>query len=250
MNMSPVKAVLSLVAAVALTVGALSTAHALEVNLTPEKGSIKVLHEGKLMTVQRIQDQGHIVDPMWAKTSRKCPPFCIQPRVPVDGVEIAGEYEVLQFMEEMVNTELGILIDARLPSWYKRGTIPGSINIPFTVFDHDPTHKDVIRALKLLGAEPRDVGSMTRGLEKTMASIGLASDEKTTYWDFTRAKELMLWCNGPWCGQSPRAIINLVNLGYPKEKIHYYRGGMQNWHLLGLTTIIPEATPMFEGGAE
>lgn len=249
--MRRVKALLSLLAGAAIIFGLQSPASALEVNLTPEKGFIKVLHEGKLMKVQRIQDQNHIVDPAWAKTSRKCPPFCIQPRVPAEGVEIAGEYEVLQFMEEMVNTELGILIDARLPSWYKRGTIPGSINIPFTVFDHEPTHADVLKALKLLGATPRgEVGGVTRGLEKTMATIGLGSDEKTTHWDFSRAKELMLWCNGPWCGQSPRAIKNLIKLGYPREKLHYYRGGMQNWNLLGLTTVIPEATPMFAGGKE
>jgi len=32
----------------------------------------------------------------------------------------------------------------------------------------------------------------------------------------------------------------LIKLGYPEEKMKYYRGGMQAWQLLGLTTIVPE----------
>ncbi|MGD8572392.1 MAG: rhodanese-like domain-containing protein, partial [Gammaproteobacteria bacterium] len=45
---------------------------------------------------------------------------------------------------------------------------------------------------------------------------------------------------GMWCGQSPRAIKGLLKLGYPAEKISYYRGGMQSWQMLGLTVVIPE----------
>ena len=60
------------------------------------------------------------------------------------------------------------------------------------------------------------------------------------YWDFSSAKNLLLWCNGMWCGQSPRAIQGLLKLGYPVEKLHYYRDGMQGWQILGLTVAIPE----------
>jgi hypothetical protein len=42
-----------------------------------------------------------------------------------------------------------------------------------------------------------------------------------------------------WCGQSPHAIKNLLALGYPAEKIYYYRGGMQAWQSLGLTVHTP-----------
>jgi rhodanese-related sulfurtransferase len=62
-------------------------------------------------------------------------------------------------------------------------------------------------------------------------------------WDFSRAKEIMLFCNGPWCDQSPRAIRGLVKLGYPVNKIHYYRGGMQDWLLLGLSVEVPTLPP-------
>ena len=38
---------------------------------------------------------------------------------------------------------------------------------------------------------------------------------KTEHWDFTAAKDLVVWCNGPACGQSPRAIRGLLDAGYP-----------------------------------
>jgi len=49
----------------------------------------------------------------------------------------------------------------------------------------------------------------------------------------------VLFCNGPWCDQSPRAIRGLRKIGYPADKLHYYRGGMQDWLIMGLTTIVP-----------
>ena len=62
---------------------------------------------------------------------------------------------------------------------------------------------------------------------------------KTDAWDFSGAKKLAFWCNGPACGQSPRAIKGMLSAGYPAEKLLYYRGGMQMWQLWGLTTVIP-----------
>ncbi|MGA1179662.1 MAG: rhodanese-like domain-containing protein, partial [Marivivens sp.] len=35
--------------------------------------------------------------------------------------------------------------------------------------------------------------------------------------------------------QSPTAIRNLLEVGYPAERIFYYRGGMQAWRMLGLS---------------
>jgi len=39
-----------------------------------------------------------------------------------------------------------------------------------------------------------------------------------------------------WCGQSPTNIKDLLALGYPAHKIKWYRGGMQDWEILGLNT--------------
>jgi rhodanese-related sulfurtransferase len=154
----------------------------------------------------------------------------------VAGVELVTEFELFEFMENRVNTHQGLIIDARLPDWYLRGTIPGSVNIPFTIFQRDPTDAKFKRAFEMLGVRPRGpVGTFTRITDQV-----LGSGDKTELWDFSAAKELVLWCNGPWCGQSPHAIRALVKQGYPAKKIHYYRGGMQMWQILGLTTVVPD----------
>ena len=33
------------------------------------------------------------------------------------------------------------------------------------------------------------------------------------------------------------AIKAMLREGYPADKIFYYRGGMQAWHILGLTVV-------------
>ena len=58
-------------------------------------------------------------------------------------------------------------------------------------------------------------------------------------WDFSKAKTLVLFCNGIWCPQSSINIKTLVKLGYPADKIKWYRGGMQDWFSVGLTTVKP-----------
>jgi rhodanese-related sulfurtransferase/glutaredoxin len=44
----------------------------------------------------------------------------------------------------------------------------------------------------------------------------------------------IFFCNGPQCPQSSTAIKNLLNAGYPADRILYYRGGMHDWITLGL----------------
>lgn len=226
----------TLIALIALMVMTTSVM-ALEVKITPDREYVQVIHEDGLVKIQRIQDQNHTIEGGFAKTSRKCPPFCIEPNEVAPGVETIGELELMDFMEQKLPGDEGLVIDARVTSWYERGTIPGSVNIPFTTFELKPDDPKLIEALRKLGGKPRnDVSGITRSLEN-MGLMG--GDEKTDYWDFTRAKELVLWCNGPWCGQSPRAIRALLDLGYPASKLHYYRGGMQMWQIFGLTTVVP-----------
>ncbi len=206
------------------------------IGLTADKPFLHVIHEGRSVKVQRVQDPDYELKGYFAKTARKCPPFCIQPEQVDPRVATVGELEVFHFMENELRDNKGVLIDARTPEWFKRGTIPGSINIPFTELS-DPKSPEMVQALELFGALRRTgVGDFTRKLEE----MGIMDGEmKTDQWDFTNAKELVLWCNGPACGQSPRAIKGLLSAGYPPQKIHYYRGGMQMWQLWGLTTVIP-----------
>ena len=214
---------------------------ALDVRLTDYLAYVEVEHQGEMVRVQRIQNQDNTLTDGFAKTSRKCPPFCIQPMQVAPGVETVGEAEIFRFMDHEMNTGEGLLVDARTPSWHSKGTIPGSVNIPFTVFEMGVDDPELIEALTALGGEPRgEVGSVTRSLESVMGMFGAGT--KTDRWDFSDAKDVVFWCNGPWCGQSPRAIRALLVHGYPAEKIHYYRGGMQMWKILGLTVVVPEST--------
>lgn len=193
------------------------SAHAAEVNLTPDLPYVDIEYEGKRVRIERIQDVEHRLDNSFTKTSRPCPPFCIHPMRAAVGVETVGELELLNFLIEKVRTGEGLLIDARLPEWFHKGTIPGAVNIPWTLLTAGPDNPHTAKILMALGAA-----------------------EEGGQWDFRPALDLMLFCNGPWCDQSSRAIKNLMSLGYPPEKLYYYRGGMQLWQLLGLTTVIPE----------
>jgi len=220
-----------------------SNAVALDVKLTDYLAYIDVNHNGEQVRIQRIQDVAHKLDDGFAKTSRKCPPFCVQPMKVAPGVTTVGEAEIFRFMDRELVSGKGLIVDARTPSWYKKGTIPGSINIPFTEFVAGEDAPETIKTLETLGAVRRaEVGWFTRSFEKLMARFGwFGADQKTDRWDFSNARQVVFWCNGPWCGQSPRAIKGLLEHGFPPEKIAYYRGGMQMWKILGLTVVIPDS---------
>jgi len=187
------------------------------VKITEDIPYLDVYHRDKIVRIQRIQDMSYKVTNSFARTSRKCPPFCIRPIKLSNGVETVGEIELLTFLRNKVGLDKGLLIDARLKDWHVKGTIPGSISIPFSMFMGGVEDINTSTLFELLGAKEEDDGR----------------------WNFDNTIELMLFCNGPWCGQSPKAIKNLLKMGYPKEKIYWYRGGMQAWQLFGLTTIRP-----------
>lgn len=92
--------------------------------------------------------------------------------------------------------------------------------------------------MTLLGARLRNNGNNL--WSELLVKLGL-KDASRSPWDYSNAKDILLWCNGMWCGQSPRAIKNLLKQQYPANKIYYYRGGMQSWQILGLTVVIPES---------
>ncbi len=187
------------------------------VGLTESIRSVVINHFGIPVTVERIQDtENRLVDD-FAKTSRPCPPFCIHPISAAPDVQTVGELELLEFVKTKVADESGLLVDARMANWYQSETIPGAVNIPFVIFTTASDKRD--RILELLGAKKNQAGD----------------------YDFTRVPVLLLFCNGPWCDQSPRAINALLSIGYPAERLKYYRGGMQIWKLFGLTTVLPTA---------
>lgn len=219
----------------------LSVAEAGEVNIASGLPYVNTVHNGKLVKIQRNQDQNHVLTGAYTKTSRKCPPFCVQPIQVAPGVATVGELELLNFIQQKVNKGLGVLIDARTSSWFEKSTIPGSINIPFNTFDSESSDLVKVSALAKLGVTPKTRTEEVSLIDQMMNLISDESVEVESKWDFSSAKEVMLWCNGMWCGQSPRAIKGMLALGYPASKIYYYRGGMQAWQSLGLTVVANKA---------
>ena len=66
-------------AANAATLAAPVAADDVAVQITAGLGSVDVMHGGQKITIMRNQDTKNTVNPAFAKTSRECPPFCIQP---------------------------------------------------------------------------------------------------------------------------------------------------------------------------
>ena len=185
----------------------------LQVNLAPGQPYADVNHMGRTIRIMRNQNPDNLLEQAYSKTSRPCPPFCIQPIEIVPGTKLSGELELIDFLQQEVKQDIGMLVDVRMPRFYEVETIPGAVNIPFLLFT---SHIKVV--LPLLGVKRADNG-----------------------WDFRNAKSLLIFCNGPWCSQTGRVVKALVNINYPADKLQYYRGGMQMWKLLGLSTISPEA---------
>lgn len=193
----------------------------LDVNITAALASAAVMHQGRKVTIIRNQDQNNTVNPDFAKTSRKCPPFCIQPVELAPGVKTIGELEVLQFLGKINDGDASIMVvDSRTPDWMEKGTIPGTINIPW---------------------DRLDIGKSGPTAVKEVLEQQLGARQQDGFWNFDGAKTLAMFCNGSWCGQSPTNIRELLKIGYPAHKIFWYRGGMQDWENLGLTTVKPES---------
>jgi rhodanese-related sulfurtransferase len=190
----------------------------IEVAISNDINFVDVKHNGKSVRIQRNQSLQNTVNPDYAKTSRKCPPFCIQPGKLARGVDTIGELEMLDYLKRSSDGDDSILvIDSRTEDWVKKGTIPGSINIPWALLKPEA------------GADPFQIADI---LEKKFGAINIEN-----LWDFSNAKTLVLFCNGMWCGQSPTNIKTLLRFGYPPQKLKWYRGGMQNWENLGLTVV-------------
>ncbi len=207
-----------LIVFISLPFQTVSAKNNLPVGITAELASVKVRHQGKIIVIKRNQNSENTIDADYALTSRKCPPFCIKPIKLAAGVETIGELEVLNYLQKISAGNSHILvIDSRTPSWVKRGTIPGSINIPWT------------RLSLTAGGNPLSI------IEILTEQFDVVLHEDL--YDFSHAKTLVLFCNGMWCGQSPKNIKTLLKFGYPADKIKWYRGGMQDWHILGLTTV-------------
>lgn len=127
-----------------------------------------------------------------------------------------GELEILAFIKQMQTDSSLMLIDACRQEIYDYRTIPGAVNMPFHHF------KERI--------------SFEFEFEQHLRELGVTIHEKNDTLDFTNAKTIAVFCNGPWCSLSVSMIQILLDIGYPPENINWYRGGLQRWLEAGLTT--------------
>ncbi|MBF0181719.1 MAG: rhodanese-like domain-containing protein [Magnetococcales bacterium] len=150
--------------------------------------------------VALVQDRGknELAD-FKSPATRLCPPFCVQPAA-VAGVTTIQVEDFVRLAPE-INVGRILIVDMRTPDWYAQGTLPGAINIPYS---------------DLIGPEAT-VKATLRRLE---------------------GKDVIGFCNGWWCSQSPTALNALIQMKYP-GKLHYFRGGSQDWHDAGLPFSIP-----------
>lgn len=209
----------------------------LAVGITPTMQKLEFEHNGQKHTIMRNQDQKNTVNENFAKTSRKCPPFCIQPITLAPGVETLGEVETIDYIAKMSSGDSSILVvDSRTPDWVDRGTIPGSVNLPWTGLN--PSKGATTAGIIKIMQEQFGV-SLIGNADEITVDEAIASGDTSKVFDFSDAKTLVMFCNGMWCGQSPNNIMNLLKFGYPADKLKWYRGGMQDWEILGLSTVKP-----------
>jgi rhodanese-related sulfurtransferase len=172
------------------------------VGLTPDMMSATVPTPSGPVEIMRNQDTGNRLEGDWTLTSRPCPNFCIQPMIPAPGVTPVGELEVIAALQD----PNAVVIDGRIRPEFEAGTIPGAVSVPYN---------EAADRLGELGCVVDFDGFICEG----------------------EIPQVVLFCNGPWCGQSPTAARNMIEAGFPAENISYYRGGMQNWQMLGLTVV-------------
>ncbi len=206
------KKLLSVVAVVAMSASALVAG---DVYLYKEGGKkikeVKINLNGEKFTIKRIQKAGNKIHHLYETTNRGI----IQPIVLAKGVETIGEIEFIKYMKKAQHDKNILIVDSRKPGWHERLRIPGTVNYPYPDFD-----------------ELDDA-------ESNLEDFGAV--KKNGKWDFSKAKTIVAYCNGFWCGQTPGMFKNskhsLLKMGYPASKLKYYRGGMQAWTALGLPVV-------------
>jgi len=172
-----------------------------KVKITEKLDSVKFLYKKKEFIIERKANLNE----------QSCPPNCIQ-AMNIGKIKTVGELEMLKFISSLEHKKNRILVDTRSVGEYKKSTIPGAVNIPSILLDKTSKHRDNV--LKLLGAKKR-----------------------RKKWHFKNIQKLLLFDNGILDNQATKAIENLIAVGYPQNKILYYRGGVNSWKNLGLSLL-------------
>lgn len=165
---------------------------------------------GQDLTISRANQVDAALVAQFSRVTEGCERPCLAPMIAAEGVETLAEVDVIDFLSGPVAGGQGLLIDARLPTERSLGFIAASVNIPAATVTEDNPYRNEI--LKALGAREFD-GAL----------------------NFTDAMLLVVFDGGPSTSEAQSMITNLIDAGYPTDKIAYYRGGMQVWTTLGLS---------------
>ena len=193
--------IITLAAAIGLLLGshtAFATDTEKQVNIRPDVPGVVVETEDGPVTIERIEDTDHEITGYFAKTSRACPPFCIQPAQAADGVATIGELELLEMLADVEAR----VIDARTVDWHAEETIPGSVNIPYT---------EIAGRLDELGCVS-SAGTWTRDAAPSSALLQRA------------------WCGRPPPPSAPSCARPIL----PEPHLLLMRACMQAWKILAL----------------
>ncbi len=191
-----------------------------EINCTKEKNKnisvevIKTAIRKELMFVKVMHEtQEVLIEREVVNSKETCPPFCIEP-MRIENVVTVGELEVLSFIDKLKEKKSRLLIDVRESTFYVQGSIPGSINLPFSMLKAKSQYQEEI--LKLLGAK------------------AIKKNSKLT-WSFKDVQSLLIFGNSATSNEASSTIKKLLKLGYPPSRLLYYRAGLSSWKALGLT---------------
>lgn len=191
---------------------AFSTTALAQSNIKKGMTEFSVTLNGETCAISRAQTKGNKIHSAYSTTERGAP----QPISLGDGIQTLGELEFVDYMMKAEKDKSIMIVDTRTEGWHRNLRIPCTVNVPYTQLNDD-----------------KDIAILT-----ILDNFGVEENEDETL-NFDNAKTIVGYCNGYWCGQTPamfmRAKYSLINLGYPAEKLKYYRGGMQAWTSLGLT---------------
>ena len=140
----------------------------------------------------------------------------------------------------------------RTPKRAEKQMIPGNIGEEPGLVEVDTTWGSIqpmqaVENILTIGEQEvfhhkqKDLSIIDTRKSDTMDEVSIPGSKNIPYDELVgRMDELdenhpsIFFCNGPQCPQSSTAIKNLLEAGYPADKILYYRGGMHDWITLGL----------------
>lgn len=173
-------------------------------------GTASFLFDGAPVTIRQSPETAAQYAAKFATIVPECNPNCIDPAQVAEGIETVIAPAVLSFLVETVGRNEGLLVDARMPQDRAMGYIPGSVSLPFATLAQDNAFRDDI-----------------------LVALGARIFEDV--YNFSDAQNLMIYDTGPVRNEAGTLIAALLAVGYPADRIKYYRGGMQMWSALALT---------------